>query len=79
MVGFTQGLLRLAPRRREEFWASADASSIGRWKETTERQRQYIWDAVIGRLPAATMPPDPRTRLIYETAGLAGYEVVLDV
>jgi dienelactone hydrolase len=79
MVAFTQGLIRLAPRRREEFWASADASSMGRWKETTERQRRYIWEEVIGRLPAATMPPDPRTRLIYQTDGLAGYEVVLDV
>jgi cephalosporin-C deacetylase-like acetyl esterase len=79
MVGFTQGLIRLAPRRREEFWASADTSSIGRWKETTERQRQYIWEEVIGRLPAATMPPNARSRLIYETAALSGYEVVVDV
>jgi len=79
MVGFTQGLIRLAPRRREGFWASADASSIERWKQTSARQRQYVWEEVIGRLPGATMPPDPRTRLIYETDGLAGYEVVLDV
>jgi len=79
MVGFTQGLIRLAPRRREEFWASADTSSIGRWKETTDRQHQYTWEEVIGRLPAPTLPPNPRTRLIYDTAGLGGYEVVLDV
>jgi dienelactone hydrolase len=79
MVGFTQGLIRLSPRRREEFWASADASSIERWKQSSARQRQYVWEEVIGRLPAATMPPDPRTRRIYETDSLAGYEVVLDV
>jgi len=30
-------------------------------------------------MPAPTMPPNPRTRLIYETPDLAGYEVVLDV
>lgn len=79
MVAFTQGLIRLAPRRREEFWAGADLSSIERWHQTTARQRQHIWEEVIGRLPAATMPPDPRTRLIYETDALAGYEVLLDV
>ncbi|HXJ93645.1 MAG TPA: dienelactone hydrolase family protein [Terriglobia bacterium] len=79
MVGFTQGLIRLAPRRRAEFWATADTSSMKRWQETTVRQREHVWEEVIGRLPAATLPPDPRTRLIYETETLAGYEVVLDV
>ncbi len=79
MVGFTQGLIRQAARRREEFWASGDTSTIGRWKETTAPQRRYIWEEVVGRLPAPTMPPDPQTRLIYDTAALAGYEVVLDV
>lgn len=79
MVAFTQGLIRLAPRLREEFWASADLSSIERWKQTSARQRQYVWEEVIGRLPAATMPPHSRTQLIYETDVLSGYEVVLDV
>jgi dienelactone hydrolase len=79
MVGFTQGLIRLSPRRRTDFWANADASSIERWKETTKEQRNYIWEEVIGRMPAVTIPSNPRTRLIYETPDLAGYEVVLDV
>jgi len=41
----------------------------------------YIWEEVIGRKPAATMPPNPRTRLIYETPDLTEYteEVALDV
>ncbi|HEV2424877.1 MAG TPA: prolyl oligopeptidase family serine peptidase [Terriglobia bacterium] len=79
MVGFTQGLIRLAPQRRREFWESADLSSTETWKQSTARQRQYLWEEVIGRLPAAALPSDPRTRLIYETGALAGYEVVLDV
>ena len=79
MVAFTQGLIRLSPRRRADFWAGLDASSIERWKETTKRRRQYIWQEVIGRMAAATLPPNPRTRLIYETPDLAGYEVALDV
>lgn len=78
-VSFTQGLIRVSPRRRAEFWATADASSFERLKETTDRQRDHIWEEVIGRMPAASMPPNPRSRLIYETPELAGYEVVLDV
>lgn len=79
MAAFTQGLIRLAPRRRERFWAGADSSSMPRWRASTARQRQYIWEEVIGRLPEPGMPPNPRTRLLYETDDLAGYEVVLDV
>lgn len=79
MVGFTQGLIRLSPRRRQEFWASADESSLEHWTETSKRQRGYLWEEVIGRLPPPTSPPNARTRLIYETGDLAGYDVVLDV
>ncbi|HEV2382763.1 MAG TPA: dienelactone hydrolase family protein [Terriglobia bacterium] len=79
MVAFTQGLIRLSPRRRADFWAGADRTSIEQWKKTTKRQREYVWEEVIGRRPAATIPPNPRTRLVYETPDLAGYDVCLDV
>ena len=79
MVAFTQGLIRLAPKRREQFWSGADSSSMSRWQETTQHQRRYIWEEVIGRLPAPEVRLNPRTRLLYETDNLAGYEVVLDV
>lgn len=79
MVGFTQALIRKAPQRRKEFWAQADASSVARWKESTQFYRDYIWEEMLGRLPAPSLPPNPRTRLIYETAKLKAYEVVLDV
>ena len=42
MVASTQCLIRLSLRRRADFWAGADTSSIERWKETTKRQREYI-------------------------------------
>jgi len=79
MVAFTQGLIRLSPGRREQFWSGADASSVSRWRDTTQRQRQYVWEEVIGRLPMPEMPANPQTRLLYEADNLAGYEVVLDV
>ena len=34
---------------------------------------------MIGRLPAATLPPNARTRLAYDEPKWRGYEVVLDV
>ncbi len=79
MVSFTQGLIRLSPRRREEFWVEARRASPQSWQAATEHIRDYIWEEVIGRLPSPSMPPHPRTRRLYETPRLTGYEVMLDV
>jgi dienelactone hydrolase len=79
LVGFTQGLIRKSPERRKEFWAKADSSSLERWKESTKSYKDYIWEEVIGRLPAPSLPANARTRLIYDAPKFTGYEVVLDV
>ena len=79
LIAYTQELVRQSPRRREQFWANADASSPERWKESTRFHRDYIWREVIGRLPDPGAPPNPRARLIYDTARFRGYEVMLDV
>ena len=79
MVAFTQGLVQKSPDRRGEFWSRADASSAERWKKSTGPLRDYIWEEVFGRLPAPTLPPNPRTRLVYDTPRFRGYEVMLDV
>jgi dienelactone hydrolase len=79
LVSYTQSLVRQSPARRAEFWSQANASSPERWKETTRFQRDYIWEEVIGRLPAPTLPANPRTRLIYDEPKFRGYEVMLDV
>jgi hypothetical protein len=54
------------PQRRAEFWSKADASSPDRWKHSTRPQRDYIWQEVIGRVGAAYLPQNVRTRLIYD-------------
>jgi len=79
MVGFTQGLVQKSPERRAEFWSTANRSSLARWRESTKPQRDYIWEEVFGRLPAPTLPLNPRTRLIYDAPRFSGYEVMLDV
>ncbi len=79
LVAHTQRLVTESPTRRAEFWKKADASSPARWKETTQFYRNYIWDEVIGRLPAPNVEAKPRSRQIYDTPKFRGYEVVLDV
>jgi dienelactone hydrolase len=79
LVRFTQDLARSSPARRAQFWAKADRSSPARWRETTRSYRDYIWDEMIGRLPAPDMPARPRVRLIFDEPKFRGYEVLLDV
>jgi dienelactone hydrolase len=79
LVARTQEIVRQSPRRRQEFWAKADASSPEQWQKTTGFYRDYIWRQVIGRMPDPSVPAHPRTRLIYDQPKFRGYEVVLDV
>jgi dienelactone hydrolase len=79
MVAFTQGLGQKSSERRAEFWSTADTSSPERWKETTQPQRNYIWEEIFGRLSPPGLPLNARTRLIYDEPQFTGYEVMLDV
>jgi dienelactone hydrolase len=79
MVAFTEGLGKRAHERRAEFWSRADSSSPQRWVESTRPLRDEIWNEIFGRMPDPSMPPDVRTRLVYNTPELIGYEVLMDV
>ncbi|MFZ0303621.1 MAG: dienelactone hydrolase family protein [Terracidiphilus sp.] len=79
MVAFTQGLGKRAPERRAEFWSRADSSSQRRWFESTRPLRDEIWNEIFGRLPDPSLPPNARTRQVYDTPRFIGYEVWMDV
>jgi dienelactone hydrolase len=79
LVAHTQTLIRGSDRNRVAFWSKADPSSPEKWQTTTRPLRDYIWDEVIGRLPDPSVPPNTRTRLIYDEPKFRGYEVMLDV
>ena len=79
LLEHTQYLMREAEFRRVELWSRADAKNVDTWRESCRWYRDYLWDEVIGRLPPATVPANPRTRLIYDEPKFKGYEVVLDV
>ena len=41
--------------------------------------RDYLWQEVMGKFDEPLLPPNPRTRKIYDTERWVGYDVVLDV
>jgi hypothetical protein len=79
LLEHTQFLMRESEFARQEFWSKADASSLDKWVETSRWYRDYFWNEVIGPLPPVSLPPNPRTRLVYDEPEFLGYEVVLDV
>jgi dienelactone hydrolase len=79
LVAFTQKLWRQSEPVRKEFWAKADTSSPEKWEQSCEYYRDYFWNEIIGKLPKQSLPPNPRTRLAYDTPKWKGYEVVLDL
>ncbi len=77
LVDFTQRAVMASERVRAKFWNKADASSVEKWKETTESYRHYLWEEVIGKLPPPSEPLQAYTRVIYRQVGFTGYEVLL--
>ncbi len=60
-------------------WQETTSMSVEAWEEMTPEYREYYWEEIIGKMPAASIQPSARTRLIYETDEMKGYEVVMDV
>ena len=64
---------------RREFMKKLDVSSLAAFNKTIEPYREYFANEVIGRFDQAVLPPDVRTRRIFDEALITGYEVVMDV
>lgn len=64
-----QGLMHRSHQVREGKWRNADR----------DQMRAYVHDELIGRLPTPAIAPSPRSRLVLDTPGYTGYEVMLDV
>lgn len=75
----TQQLMVEAEYKRREFWKQSDMSDAEAFNRSAERYREYLRSNVLGVLHAPQLPPNPRTRLLYETNNCRGYEVLLDV
>ncbi|MCX6906946.1 MAG: dienelactone hydrolase family protein [Verrucomicrobia bacterium] len=93
LVEHTQWALREGEARRAELWkkpnldlsnwgfplAKDSAAAVKKYQQDTRVYRDYLWDEVIGRFPPASLPMNPRTRLVYDEPKYRGYEVMLDV
>jgi len=79
LVAYSQRLWQTSEDVRRAFWAKADPSSPAKWEQTSEWYRNYFWVEVIGKLPKQTEPPNPHSRLLYDTPKWKGYEVTLDL
>jgi dienelactone hydrolase family protein len=73
---------KVAPELADRTWSRelrhptlAQASFI----QGTKPYREYFWNEIMGRFDEPLLPPNARTRRIYDTAKYVGYEVVLDV
>ena len=75
----TQWLMREGEYQRREFWKRADFKSLAGFTNSAAWYRGQFRSNVVGVIPAASLPPDARTRFLGETNGVRRYEVVLDV
>jgi cephalosporin-C deacetylase-like acetyl esterase len=80
LVAFTQQLMRDSERyRQQHFWDKLDYSSLEKYQKSCAPFRKQLWEEVLGKLPAPTLPMNPQTRQIYDEPKWRGYEVTLDL
>ncbi|HTK76486.1 MAG TPA: dienelactone hydrolase family protein, partial [Gemmataceae bacterium] len=80
LVAYTQKLWRDSEFTRDAFfWKKTDSSSPEKWQKSCDPLRAYFWEEVIGKLPPPTLPPNPRTRQVYDEPKWTGHEVMLDL
>ncbi len=77
-----QRLVRGADRVRDRFFPINPAPghrALDAFVKETPRYRRYLWTEVLGKLDDPSLPPNPRSRKVYDRDKWVGYEVVLDV
>ncbi len=79
LVDFTQKLLEESAKVRDQKWSQADRSNPAAWAKSAEKYRDLVWRTLIGKLPDPMIPPNVRTRKIFDDPAFTGYEVMIDV
>jgi putative membrane-bound dehydrogenase-like protein len=80
LVEDTQFLLRQSEKVRDGyFWKRIDRKSLEAWEKSTGPLRDEFYKDVIGNFDLKVLPPNPRTRRLYEDPKFTAYEVQLDV
>lgn len=79
IVAHVQKLWRESEPIRWARFAKCDFSSPEKYEASIEPIRKFFDEEVIGKLPAPTLPMNPKSREIYDTPKWKGYEVTLDL
>jgi dienelactone hydrolase len=78
LESFTQDIFRRSESiRNERVWKSLSRSND--FFHASQTNRDFFWRNVIGKIETPKLPPNPRTRKIYDQPKWTGYEVMLDV
>jgi dienelactone hydrolase len=75
----TQQLLIESPFVRAKFMEKLDTSSPQAYSKTVEPYREIFATEVIGRFDQKPLPPNVRSRRVFDEPKNTGYEVVMDV
>jgi dienelactone hydrolase len=80
LTEYTQQLLRFSEyERNDNFWKKLPPGDPEKWAEQCKTYREQMWKEVIGKLPSASLPINPRSRKIIETEKWVAHDVLLDV
>lgn len=82
MTVFTQNLLRLSPKVRDQLWSKGKRTSVEDWVGSANELREFVYQEMIGKLPEPTMPLNVRTRPfenVEPNMPYKAYEVTIDV
>jgi dienelactone hydrolase len=74
-----QQLLIESPFVRAKFMEKLDTKSPDAYAKTVEPYREFFATEVIGRFDLKPLPPNPRSRKLFDEPKYTGYEVVLNV
>ncbi len=66
-----------AARKTQPLWTKLAPGA--EWQDVQHGARAEFWEKTIGKLPNDYLPPNVRTRLIYDRPKWIGYDVMLDV
>lgn len=78
LEAFTQDIFRRSERVRDErVWKAL--SKTNEFMAAAPAHRAFFWSNLIGKIGSAKIPPNARTRQIYDKPEWTGYEVMLDV
>ena len=75
-------LYHVMPELADETWTSEARHKTydkSKFVAASKWYRQYFWEEVLGKFGDPLLPPNPRTRRIYDNPKWVGYEVTLDV